>query len=157
MLPLGMNGFTGYAEMTAANYFPALVMGTAPLLPMATATYTYAMVPTTAGPIVGQAYGVTLDPAKGQVVVFVNNCNGKLASGATITAAGSAKVGYTVNATPNATATATDSSGVAFALNVDPGSVQVTGTVAQTKAVIATGTALVRAGYVTEIFFVPTP
>ena len=92
------------------------------------------------------AAGVTLDPAKGVIVVRVVDCNSSPLVGGTVsTSPRSPDVRYFVDGAPSASATTTDDSGLAMIANVNAASVTVTGSYEGTSmrshdvAVIANG------------------
>jgi hypothetical protein len=156
-LPLGPTGFSGHGEVSAPGYYPHIIQATRPLIPVPGHVYAYPLTPTGEGPVLAQAFGIQLDPTKGQLVFFVNDCDGQLGRGATIAiGGGKAVVGYTTGGTPDPQATATDASGKAFAFNVEPGEIDLTGALAGSGTVFTKGTAIVRAGTVTVVFVLPT-
>ena len=74
------------------------------------------------------AAGVTLDPAKGLIVVRVVDCNGSPLVGGTVsTSPRSPDVRYFVDGVPSASATTTDETGLAIIANVSAAAVTVTG------------------------------
>lgn len=74
------------------------------------------------------AAGVTLDPAKGMIVVSVVDCNtSPLVGGTVSTSPRGPDVRYFVDGTPSPDATTTDDSGLALIANVNAAAVTVTG------------------------------
>jgi len=73
------------------------------------------------------AAGITADPAKSTILVEIFDCADLQVYGATIDAPGAAKVIYLGDdSVPSATQLATGSPGIAIALNVPPGAVDIT-------------------------------
>jgi hypothetical protein len=157
-LPLGPTGFTGHGEVTAAGYFPHVIQATGPLIPAPGHVYSYPLAATMVGAVLAQGLGIQLDPTKGHIIAFVNDCDGQLAAGATIAIEGGGKtlVAYAIDGMPEPKATATDASGEAFAFNVEPGEVTLTGALVGTGTVFTKSTVIVRAGTMTEVFVLPT-
>jgi len=83
------------------------------------------MVSSTEVTLIGPVLGVTQDPAKGLMVVVVENCAGQQIQGATVTTTPAGTVRYNGPAGPDQAASSTAADGVAYVFNVTAGSVVV--------------------------------
>jgi len=75
--------------------------------------------------LIGPVLGVTQDPAKGAMVIVVQNCAGQPISGATVTTTPAGTVRYNGPSGPNEAATSTAADGVSYVFNVPAGNVVV--------------------------------
>jgi len=97
-----------------------------PAVPLASnLTEDVLMVSTTEVTLIGPVLGVTQDPAKGLMVVVVENCAGQQISGATVTTTPAGTVRYNGPGGPNEAAMSTAADGVAYVFNVTAGDVVV--------------------------------
>lgn len=156
-MPTGPTGFTGYGELTAPSYIPALLRGSNPFIPDPMQTVGFGMVPIAAISILAQAFGIQADPAKGHVLIYVYACTGGFASDVVFNVEGAEVIGYNANNMVSFEATATDAGGQGFALNVTPGNVSITASLAAGGARLGSLSMHVRAGHVTQILMDPTP
>lgn len=72
---------------------------------------------------------LTFDPTKGQMIVTVNDCNGRPVPGATISTSPAGTIRYFAGVVPSTTATATDQLAVVLVANLPPGNVALSATV----------------------------
>jgi hypothetical protein len=74
---------------------------------------------------VQMASGITLDPAKGHVLLNLEDCNGAPLSGGTVTSSPAGTIIYFNDVSPSPALTSTGSLGVALIANLPPGNVTV--------------------------------
>lgn len=117
------------------------------------------VVPKAAAASLAQTAGVTIDDTKGLLLVRTTDCTLAPTGGASVTIFPSTDATgfYTVNSTTNPNATQTDASGNAGYVNVEPGSVTITGTVGPMGQEFGKASALMRAGTITAQILRPTP
>lgn len=160
LLPLGPNGFDGWGEVSGGGYFTTLVYNSVPVIPDVTILHHFLVMDEKTLQLGAQIAGVTPDPAKGHVLVFVEGCDRKLAGGVSIElgAGASGTIAYAVGGGAISTkATETDSAGLAYVLNATPGSLAITARRASGGQLFGQTSIQVRAGAATELFFRPTP
>ncbi|HUS33632.1 MAG TPA: hypothetical protein VMZ53_34250 [Kofleriaceae bacterium] len=75
------------------------------------------------------AAGITLDPAKGHIILTVDDCNGKALAGGTVTTSPAGTIRYFAQQVPSQTATSTDTLGVVLVANLPVGNVMLSATV----------------------------
>lgn len=104
--------------------------------------------------------GVRADPARGQVLVFVEDCASHQSENVTITVEPSdvaTRIFYVANGTPSRSATATDSQGVAIVVNAMPGPLTITMTPRSLGHANGSARTLVQAGALSQGVVQPSP
>jgi hypothetical protein len=150
--------FEGYLDVvdTSGTYFEILIFIDLAVIDQ---NGTILLIPKAAQPAVAAAAGVTVDPNAGILFVGTADCTGARSAGVGVGLVphGSETVFYLQNKSPVTSATMTDPDGNAGFVNVAPGTVTVTGTVAEANQELGKVTALVRQGTTTFIMVRPTP
>ena len=157
-LPLGAGGFTGYLALSAAGYEPEQFFFAYRLSEVRSDLQLYMFTSATLAGLVGAA-GVTLDPARGVVIVGTGDCDFQAAQGVAVQATGTdgqTKVLYLLaNQILSATATVTDAPGVAFLVNVPAGTIGLTAEPGAIGRTSSQGSVLVSPGTVSYVSLVP--
>jgi hypothetical protein len=158
-------GVRVYAQLSSPDIVPALNYWVYPLSE-AEVDYSGALrhldsvTPTTFSAAYA-AVGLVVDPNRGSLALQIHDCLGANAPNVMLSAssgdAGTGPAVYTVGGTPSTTATATDATGVAFWLNVVPGSVDVTAIPVALGKTVSHVSVQVRTGAYTGLDLVPTP
>jgi hypothetical protein len=103
---------------------------------------------------------LTLDPNDGIAFLGSYDCQLASASGVSFSispSSPSSTIAYVIGGNPSTSATETDNFGSAAIVNVPPGSITITATLAATEQVIGTATGFVQAGVITFLSLPPTP
>lgn len=106
------------------------------------------------------AGGVKADPERGTVSFGMEDCNGNRIAGLTpsaSTADAQSTTLYVKGSLPTKNATATDVSGLVGVVNLPPGPVELTGTIAKTGQVFGKIKTQVRKGFITMMDINPSP
>ncbi len=159
------SGYDGYLLSLWDASLPALMYVNPPILQNTTVPW-LPMIPTNdlsalaaaIGPVDGAA--LTLNPERGLVMLIAYDCATVPAAGVSFSLsppAPSSTLVYSVGGFPSLTATSTDSSGGAVIVNVPPGAVTITATLAPGHPIIETANGFSEAGDFTLLNLVPTP
>jgi hypothetical protein len=156
------DGIDGYVEFSGAGIVPTISFFTFadPAKSFDGGSPSPLLVSTTTFGLLTQVIGVTADPARGSLIFSGQDCNnfavaGLSASFSTLDA--QSTLAYISGGLPSKTATMTDSSGAGAALNLPPGPVDVTGTIAASGTAFSQQSVMIREGYLTSINLAPTP
>jgi hypothetical protein len=149
-------GFTGYVRFTRDDVLPGIYIFNPAVESDLTIPSVQLASPTVAG-LLAQQIGTKLDPARGLILLDSVDCQGAPAAGVTFMtdADDSAAPFYSVNGLPAATATATDDDGYGGLVNVQPGTLAVTGKLQRKESALGTVSLLIRGGAVTYSRMVP--
>jgi len=154
-------GFDGYFELTGGNpqaIWPLLWYESNPIEASGSEA-PLALTPALLGAL-EKLGGAELDPSRGLVGARIIGCNRLQGAGFTLEVSGAdaqSKIGYFVSNVPDKTATSTDSSGLAYALNLPPGKVTLVTRDPRSGVRLGKLDVWIRAGFMTETFFYPTP
>jgi hypothetical protein len=157
-VPTGAAGFDGFAKFEKSGYVPQINFAR-PLVATAR-SYQATMISTSSWAMFLMAAGVTENALNGHIALRAIDCHGNTAAGvvftlnrtdAGITARTVSELGI-----PSGRPT-TDASGRGVFLNVPPGNVVATATLASTGQKIGTLNFVVQAGFVSGLNFPPTP
>ena len=145
-----------YLDVQGGDYYPQLIFFEH--LAQPTNEVVYAVSSAAVASLAATA-GVTLDPAKGILLVRTTDCQLEPTAGASVTVFPSDQETrfYTVNKTTNPNASQTDSAGDSGFINVTPGTAIVTATIGPMGKQYGKVSTLVRAGTMTAQILRPTP
>ena len=160
-VPLGSTGFDGYFDIAAAGYVPALRYTVDPItsVPSAAAS-TAPLITTTTFAMLAGAAGITIDPARGHLILTAMDCEPAFAAGVALTvdtADSSSTRLYMVGGLPSTTATETDVSGGAGYVNLPAGAATVSTSLAATSDAVGSTDINIRAGAIAMFTMPPTP
>jgi hypothetical protein len=149
-------GFTGYVRFTRDDVLPGIYIFNPAIESDLTIPSVQLASPTVAG-LLAQQIGTKLDPARGLILLDSVDCQGAPAAGVSFMtdADDTAAPFYSVNGLPAATATATDDDGYGGLINVQPGTIAVTGKLQPKASALGTVSLLIRGGAVTYSRMVP--
>jgi len=155
--PFGPNGFDGFGVVTKQDYYTSLLQGSLPYVPEFGRVGLAMAQKAPFDALLATSFGITLEPAKGHVLVAANDCDGKLAAGVTIAPSTGAieDAYYLSNGQPDSKASATTADGQWIALNLAPGPLALDLVV--DGMVVGHATVLIRAASITQLYLNPTP
>lgn len=156
-LPTGTNGFDGYIEVTGdgvgwLNFFHR------PLIE--DEEYSEGIVTESGLITLATLLSTTPDDADGDLLFAVADCGPGDPIGAQVSATGTDAdtiLAYLVGEIPRKDVDVTDQSGFGGYVNVPPGDVTITATVAETSEQIASADVFVKAGFTSFVFLPPSP
>jgi hypothetical protein len=149
--------FEGYARFEGGDAIPGMYFFNPPVArDLPTITVSLSNSATTAG--LAALTGATQEPTRGLVLASAMDCTGVAAAGIKLASNAedsSSRAFYAADGLPNGDATQTDDAGYGGIVNVSPGSITLTGTLASTGREIDRVTVLVQAGMMTITTLVP--
>jgi hypothetical protein len=152
-VPVSSPGFTGFVDVSAFGYYPAIVVTSSPLVEDTFAGVAI-LLPSAAAAIAQQA-GTTIDPSRASLAMVIDGCDGRplpYVSLSLDTADGATKLHYIGQ---NATTT-TSSQGIGIAFNAPVAPAKVTATFPLTGQVVSSVSGVpVRKATLTEVTLRP--
>lgn len=155
---LGLDGFDGYFWLRGQSVIENLRFVGAPYF-QATGRFEAIVLSREEVALSASLSGVTLDPARGIVVVAIRDCGLRRAAGVRFslsTADSTTTPFYLVSGLPDPSTTETTLDGVGGFVNVPPGNAVVTAVLAATGREIGKAAFFVRADALTDVIVVPT-
>jgi hypothetical protein len=149
-------GFTGFLELTSPDVVPARFYLTDALPAEALTEYPLAMIaPTTLGPL-AQLVGVQIEAGTGLFAARVFDCDGKTASGVSLSTRSRGTPWYFVDGLPTNMTSATGAEGLGGFVNVPPGLTAVDAKAPSGASIVGTQSVVVTPGWFSTVFIRPT-